>query len=85
MVIITKPEQLRDWFLKSLIDSPNKKIRRIDATKKIHEYMEDGLISVQGDLWYQINYKLYWNMNVLKKQRVIKNKREGNYWYWSFV
>ena len=85
MVIITKPHELTDWFLKSLVNSPTKEIQTIEAVKKIHEYMEDRLISVQGDLWYQINYKLYWNMNVLKDQGIIKNKREGNYWYWAFV
>ncbi len=85
MVIITKPHELTDWFLKSLVNSPTKEIQTIEAVKKIHEYMEEGLISVQGDLYYDIRHKMWVVINNLKKQGVLKKREEGSCCYWSFV
>ncbi len=78
-IIISHKKELMPYFIQALKELPNNSGRIVHVLEKIHNYIQSGLIEIEGELKYEWHYQTRWVKTKLKKDGIIqKHYKKGS-------
>ena len=70
-IIISHKKELMPYFIQALKELPNNSGRIVHILERIDNYIQSGLIEIEGELIYEWHYQTRWVKTKLKKDGII--------------
>ena len=81
---ISHKRELTPYFIQALEELPNNSGRIVHVLEKIHNYIQSGLIEIEGELKFEWQYQSRWVKTELKKDGIIqKHYKQGSQQFWT--
>ena len=83
-IIISHKKELMPYFIQALKELPNYSGRIVHILERIDNYIQSGLIEIEGELKYEWHYQSRWVKTKLKKDGIIqKHYKKGSMQFWT--